>query len=81
MRAKFQANIFVFCCQYLYFSSQYLYFLLCNGVKNRVMVMASLFWNSIFGTSNCRTTKQITFFNHETKLDKIAMFLKGNVDF
>ena len=62
------------CHQHVYkISSQYNYFWLCNGTKIKYpMVMTSLF-NSIFRIYNRRTTKQMIFFNHETKLDKIDM--------
>ena len=39
------------------------------------------FGNSISGVSNCRTTKQMTSLNPETKLDKMGMFLKEYFDF
>ena len=47
IRTKFQANIFV---------------VACAMTKDQVMVMTSFFGNTIFGISNCRTTKQMTFF-------------------
>ena len=47
--------------------SQYLSFWLCNGAKLGMgNDITSL--NSIFGISTCRATKQITFFNSDTKL-------------
>ena len=33
-----------------------------------------IFWKSIFGISNCPTTKQMTFMESWEKLNKIGMF-------
>ena len=49
--------------------------------NNQVKVMTSPFWNAIFGISNNRTLKQMTFWNPATKLDKIGMFFKENFEF
>ena len=40
-----------------------------------------IFLNLIFGIYYCRTAKQCHFWNPETKLNKIGMFLKENFDF
>ena len=65
MCTKFQANIFIFCCTMTKKPS--------NGND-------AIFLNSIFGISHYRTTKQVHFWKPETKLDKIGMLLKENLD-
>ena len=39
------------------------------------------FLNPIYGTSRCRTSKQMTFWNPDTKLEKIGVFVKESFEF
>ena len=51
-------------------------FLAVQWPRNQVMVMTSLFWNSILGICNCRTTKQMTFLVFWDKTGQYRYVLK-----
>ena len=78
--SKFQANTFIFG-----FAMARQWTMQCNGPMALFLQSGKgndvTFWKSIFGISKCRTTKQTTFLNPETKLDEIGMFLNENFYF
>ena len=56
-------------------------FLAVQWPRNQVMVMTSLFWNSIFGICNCRTTKQMAFLEFWDKTGQDRYVLKRKFRF
>ena len=54
-------------------------FLAVQWPQNQVNVMTSLFWSAIFGISNCRKSKQMTFLETWDKTRQDRYVLKRNL--